>query len=335
MLSAKAPGKLILSGEHSVVYGAPAIAVAVTNTVTATFTPSESKFISLNSSAFADDDLNNRVLFATLNDLVERLDNCFEQFLNGALPIQSVLGSPQELLFYTAYQAGIKQSGSISLSSDIPTGAGMGSSAAVIAALLKMFESTSSVEVAESLKSNFFRKVKYCERLQHGRGSAIDAAAVTYGGMIKVQGDSVFPVSVEIGQGWYRYDTGTPCCSTGETVAVVRKKFAESDIWKRFSKTTEQFEASEGKVESLFSAIQDNHQLLNEIGVVPTDVVQLIEKIERLGGAAKICGAGAHTGQSAGQILVFLPDQNVDEISEKIGISLIPLEQQSDGAYRE
>jgi mevalonate kinase len=115
----------------------------------------------------------------------------------------------------------------------------------------------------------------------------------------------------------------------------VRRRFADSKIWADFAQITDAFEASEGKVESLFSAIQDNHQLLNEIGVVPTDVVQLIEKIERLGGAAKICGAGAHTGQSAGQILVFLPDQNVDEISEKIGISLIPLEQQSDGAYRE
>ena len=69
--------------------------------------------------------------------------------------------------------------------------------------------------------------------------------------------------------------------------------------------------------------------------MVPTEVAKLIERIERLGGAAKVCGAGAHTGQNAGQILVFLPDQNVDEISEKIGISLTTLEQQSDGAYRE
>ena len=112
--------------------------------------------------------------------------------------------------------------------------------------------------------------------------------------------------SVEMGQGWYRYDTGTPCCSTGETVAVVREKFAKSDVWKRFSKITEQFEASDGKVGSLFSAIQDNHQLLNEIGVVPTDVVQLIEKIERLGGAAKICGAGAHTGPKCRPNFSFL-----------------------------
>lgn len=335
MLSAKAPGKLILSGEHSVVYGAPAIAFAVTNAVTATFTPSESNSLTLCSSAFSEDGLNNCSPFSDLSCLAEQLDQRFEQFLKGNLPIQAVLNSPLDLLFYTAYQGGIKQPGTISLTSDIPTGAGMGSSAAVIAALLKLFQSAPNSALVESLKSHFFKKVKYCERLQHGKGSAVDAATVTYGGMVKVQGDSVSVIDVELGPGWYRYNTGTPSCSTGETVAFVRKYFADSEIWQSFSKTTELFAESAGKVESLFSAIQLNHKLLNDIGIVPSSVAKLIESIEGLGGAAKVCGAGAHIGQSAGQILVFLPDQNVDEISEKIGISLIPLEQQSDGAYRE
>lgn len=335
MLSAKAPGKLILSGEHSVVYGAPAIAIAVTNSVTAAFTPSESEFLNLKSSAFVDTSSHNSMLFANLCGLVEKLDQRFDQFLQGTLPIQSVIDSPQELLFYTAYQAGIKQPGLISLKSDIPTGAGMGSSAAVIAALLKMFELASNTELSESVKSTFFQKVKYCERLQHGRGSAVDAAAVTYGGMIKVKGDSVSPVAVALGQGWYRYNTGTPCCSTGETVAFVRRRFADSKIWADFAQITDAFEASEGKVESLYSAIKANHRLLKQIDVVPTNIADLIDRIEGLGGAAKICGAGAHTGQAAGQILVFLPDQNVDEVNQELGLSLISLKQQTDGAIRE
>jgi hypothetical protein len=54
----------------------------------------------------------------------------------------------------------------------------------------------------------------------------------------------------------------------------------------------------------LWNSVRENHRLLCEIGVVPTRVKKMIEAIEALGGAAKICGAGSVTGENAGVVWV-------------------------------
>ena len=128
MLSAKAPGKLILSGEHSVVYGAPAIAVAVNHYVTATFSPSDTDTLIITSSVLGQ----SRRTSVQLEHLVAHLDQRFERFLLGELAVQDVLQTPHDLLYYTALQSERLPSGTVTIHSDIPTGAGMGSSAAVI-----------------------------------------------------------------------------------------------------------------------------------------------------------------------------------------------------------
>jgi len=71
---------------------------------------------------------------------------------------------------------------------------------------------------------------------------------------------------------------------------------------------------------------------LQTIGVVPPSVAALIDRIERLGGAAKVCGAGAHLGINAGQVLVYLPTQKVAEVESLLDITLIPIHQQKEGA---
>jgi mevalonate kinase len=331
MLSAKAPGKLILSGEHSVVYGAPAIAVAVNHYVTATFSPSDTDTLIITSSVLGQ----SRRTLVQLEHLVAHLDQRFERFLLGELAVQDVLQTPHDLLYYTALQSDSLPSGTVTIHSDIPTGAGMGSSAAVIAALLQLFQPSSCAQQRDDKKPEFFQKVKYCERLQHGRGSAIDAAAVTYGGVLKVQADKVTPLPLELGDGWYHFHTGTPCCSTGETVAAVRAKFSHrTDLWQQFAKITQAFEANIKQPSRLGSVIRANHQLLQEIGVVPAPVSALIAQIESMGGAAKICGAGAHQGETAGQVLVYFPEQNSETLSAQLGVCLTPLQQQLNGAHR-
>ncbi len=72
-------------------------------------------------------------------------------------------------------------------------------------------------------------------------------------------------------------------------------------------------------------SIRANHRLLQKIGVVPTKVANFIADIESSGGAAKICGAGAITGDNAGVVLL-LADPGITEIAQRYGYELQTLE---------
>jgi mevalonate kinase len=47
---------------------------------------------------------------------------------------------------------------------------------------------------------------------------------------------------------------------------------------------------------------------LEELGTVPPEVRALVRRIEAVGGAAKISGAGSLAGPGAGSLLVYDPD---------------------------
>jgi len=329
-MKAIAPGKLVLSGEHSVVYGAPAIAVAVTSLVTATFSKSVSTELAIHSESLGEFSRN----LATFKFFYEQLDERFGRFLQGQLAVSNVLSSPSDLLFYTLAQSNFAQSGKISIHSSIPTGAGMGSSAAVIAALLKLSEACDG----DALSSrDFFKRVRYCERLQHGRGSAIDAAATTFGGMVKVQNDQVTLLPKNLDEHWYIWHSGSPSSTTGETVAEVREKFEFSSIWQNFEQVTVALEKAlfSDNAEMIAELIQENQCLLEQIGVVPKTIANVIAKIVSMGASAKICGAGSSSGNAGGQVLIYAPLGNAIEIAQRLDINLQPLTISYQGAHIE
>jgi mevalonate kinase len=311
MSVASAPGKIILSGEHSVVYGAPALAFSVKQRLTVNFTPDLLPRLSW----FAPDKAHEMAL-EKISSLRHKLDAAFEGYLRGERAISEIFSRPAELIFYTVDVARILGNleriprGKFDIQSGIPVGAGMGSSAALLAALLKLFSKHEDLPT-------LIEQVRHCERLQHGRGSLIDAATVTMGGLVKVEHDQ----AVRLGelpdifnQHWYWIFTGTPATSTGVCVERVRTQFEHSDIWSEFAAVTHRIEAAQTDLDQLSLAIQDNHRLLNRIGVVPARVTALIEQIERLGGAAKIAGAGAVSGDAGGLVLACLPNQTPDAL---------------------
>ncbi|WP_417533641.1 mevalonate kinase [Marinobacterium stanieri] len=304
MPTACAPGKIILSGEHAVVYGSPALALAVDRHMRIHYRPDRLPRLSWHTQE------RTHVLgLDKLASLRRRLDNHFERYLRGELPITRILQKPAELAFYAVDMArvlsglDVRPQGSLSIDSDIPIGAGMGSSAALIAALLKLFGHFDD-------RDELIRQVRHCERLQHGRGSIIDAAAVCSGGAVRVQGEQVESLALPeqgLGDGFYWLFTGTPASSTGACVDQVRRNFADSPIWGEFRDVTEAFESALMQGESLLEPIRANHRLLTRIGVVPAPLQRLAEQVEQAGGAAKVCGAGAVSGDQGGLVLLLLP----------------------------
>src|SRR5262245_1528851 len=133
-----APGKLILSGEHAVVYGQPAIAMAVNRYVVATARPQLLPFISFDLSDLA---YENRFTLTALNKLKDRIKQKYHRFIAGEYKIRDVLQKPVELaqfvlsLFLETLNLKLTHGIKICVSSDIPIGCGMGSSAATVVSI--------------------------------------------------------------------------------------------------------------------------------------------------------------------------------------------------------
>jgi len=349
-MQARAPGKVILSGEHSVVYGAPALAVAIKKHTYVSFKPvTESKTIN---TLFAGISSGMHYPLHALSHLKHKLDNRFEQFLKGDLPVRGIMSQPDDLLVYamttlmhhlpvpgrvssTSY---LPMPGRLLSESDLPLGAGMGSSASAIAATLVLFEHL--LEKPLTLDQRF-EMIRFCERLQHGRGSAIDAATVTYGGLNHIQAGKVAGIDQHLGAHWYWIFTGSPIVSTGECVQSVREHFEDDTaLWNAFAAITRGFvdcvgdcNASETRNPHI-DLIKENHRLLQRIGVVPHSASLLIDAIEADGGAAKISGAGATRGDAGGLVIAYQPDEQAmsQVMSQFPGYTWGAVEQDSQGA---
>ncbi|MEM9342511.1 MAG: GHMP kinase [Pseudomonadota bacterium] len=321
-IGARAPGKLILSGEHSVVYGRPALAVAIETYIEIWFTPLHQTgglrtvFENLTPGSFYPFDI--------LKGFKDGLDRRFEDFMKGGLPVQNILQRPEDLAVYAltslipnlpvpgSSAGGLPVPGQLTSRSSMPLGAGLGSSAAVVAATAVLYEHL--LRRPQSLQDRFER-VRFCERLQHGRGSAIDASAVVFGGLNRVHGDGVHQVEMAAdhpflaSEAWYWVHTGTPVSKTGECVAAVRSGHGEDvALWDAFEACTVRFEAALHAGEDPRAVMTENHELLCRIGVVPELTRLFIAEVEADGGAAKVSGAGAVRGDHGGVVLVYQED---------------------------
>ncbi|MEL7300625.1 MAG: GHMP kinase [Pseudomonadota bacterium] len=264
--------------------------------------------------------------FEALRGFKEGLDRRFEEFMRGDMPVQKILQRPDDLAVYTltsllpmipvpgaTSKRRLPVPGQLSSKTDMPLGAGMGSSAAVVAATVVLYEHL--LGRPQSVEERF-EKVRFCERLQHGKGSAIDASAVVYGGLNRVEGDTVQPIhigpdhSLSRADGWYWVQLGTPLSKTGECVARVRERHgSDTALWREFGEVTTRLEGIIAEDGDPTDVLRQNHGLLQRIGVVPQPAARFATAVEALGGAAKISGAGAVRGEAAGVMLVYLEDE--------------------------
>ena len=96
-ITARAPGKIILSGEHAVVYGKPALAVAVNRFIETTISQYSDHKIKFE---FMHDNLSHALTLQELQILQAKMDKRYKNCIAGECNIKSVIHSPLELIQY-------------------------------------------------------------------------------------------------------------------------------------------------------------------------------------------------------------------------------------------
>ena len=307
-MTAIAPGKLILCGEHAVVYNAPAIALAVNRYATATVerhTASRVGFNLLNIHYHKDHTVK------ALKTLKRQLLKNYDAFQQGQKSIKDVLKLPMELTQFAITNLLDKLNHTLTeglqlkTHSDIPMGCGMGSSAASILVATRAMADHLRIELSEDL---YLRYSLEAENLQHGQSSGLDLKVCYRGGCVffhNHEWEALPPPTFPL----YMVNTGVPESSTGECVSHVKSRMKDH-VLEEFSQVA--FSLKDALLqndESQFKeAIKKNHDLLVDLELVPSPIQAFIRTLEAQGFAAKICGAGTCRGNSAGMMLIAGPE---------------------------
>lgn len=305
----EAPGKLILSGEHAVVHGGAALALAINRYVTA-----EVSHEPKNQFNFIFNDLahQSRLSIASLHLLKDKIKRKYQRFVRGDFSIREVLAKPFELAQFAlgilaeTLDLTVPNGAKIELKSNIPIGCGLGSSAATIVSVIEAVSKYANLSLTFDER---FQLALQAEKAQHGQTSGFDLQVALQGGCLHLHQEVVekktfpeFPL--------YFINTGTPESSTGECVTHTRKFFQSSSIVDDFNDVVAKMDqALQGQSwQHMQEAIRENHQLLARIGVVPENIKKFIHYVEDIGGAAKVCGAGSVQGEKAGVVLLACQD---------------------------
>jgi mevalonate kinase len=330
-----APGKLILSGEHAVVHGHPALAMAVNRYVTTIAMPHARPHISFD---LSDLSYRKQLSLATLHDLKDRLKRKYKRFVSGDFSIRDVLQKPVELaqvafsLFFEVLNIKLTQGMKLHVQSTIPIGCGMGSSAATILSVVHAIANHLDLDLSPEL---FFQLGLEAENMQHGHSSGLDLRVSLHGGCLYINEGQISSRSIP-SMPMYLVNTGLPKTTTGECVETVAPYFKTSAIGDDFAAVTNAMDAAfqAEHLPQAMSAIRENHQLLTQIGVVPQAVQHFISEVQHINGAAKICGAGAVAGDAAGIVLILTEDEkSLSALCERHHYALLPIAGESRGVH--
>ena len=332
-IKVRSPGKLILAGEHAVVHGNPAIGVAVNHYMDVTL-----RWLKLAQWSFElmGTSFKRQLTLTSLLKLKDKIERQYAGFVRGEHPIRSVLKSPFELSLYTAtnvvqkFRRHLPNGIGICTDSDIPTGCGMGSSAACVVGLIRAISALLDLdlELDEYLSLGI-----ESENLQHGHSSGLDVNIVYHGGCQFYENKRCRPIECPTDWPWQLVHTGVPSTTTGECV-IHTSTLMNRNLLAHFRAATEKLADALGShnLQSAQEAMSTNHELLTSVGVVPDRVQTFITACNQQGLAAKICGAGSIHGDSAGMVLV-LGHASVQALCEQFGYSLLPTQIETRGAH--
>ncbi|BEP17074.1 mevalonate kinase [Pyrofollis japonicus] len=292
---ARAPGKIILLGEHWVVHGARAIAAAIGLYARAIGSRSHEDGIVVRS----------RELGVT-----EDISRECKVFCN-----------LREAVNFLAKTSGREPwPANIVIESDIPMGAGLGSSAAVAVAFSACYAALGGLSLDFSLIS---RAAYESEKIVHGRPSGIDNTVATYGGFMIYHKERGFTPLSDVRTENIRLlviDTGIPR-STGKAVALFSKRLnVLGAIGYRLLNIADSIvdetvrALKEGDPAKIGLMMDVAHGLLNAMGVSHEALEEVVHLARRLGAyGAKLTGAGM-----GGTAIALVSESNADIITKEL-----------------
>lgn len=275
-----APGKIILSGEHAVVYGYPEILTTINkrlivgieeNKAGLTVFPPEGK--------------------PFVEDALEIIKTRLESRLNNL---------------------------SVVVNSEIPIGCGLGSSAAFAVAITgAIFDYLGLPRSLKKINEIAYEIEKKQHSTPSGGDNTVSTYGGFLLYRKETETVKVFsPLRAKVFPKIFLINSGKPEESTGEMVKAIREFVLKSPqkagkIFREMEGISRNFlQFLSGEELNFGELIARNERLLEELGVVSSKTKTLIQKIESKGGFAKISGAGGIKGNS-GIILAYHQDPQI------------------------
>ena len=288
---ASAPGKVILFGEHFVVYGVKAILCSINKRVTVTAEKTSERKISINSK-------------------IGKLE------LEPDKPI-SEINSPLKPFYYLANKAvENKDTGiHIQIDSEIPLGAGLGSSSACCvagaAAIFKLFGNISREEI--------LKLAIEAERTIFENTSGADCTVCTYGGIMEYDKNKGFK-KIEHEPNFQLVIINSNMEHSTQSMVSKVKEF-ENKNKEEFSKLSNLESklvedvlklVKENKIQEIGQKMNQNQEYLENIGISNKELTKMIKIGQESSFGAKITGSGG-----GGCIFALTNESNLQNILKK------------------
>lgn len=312
---ASAPGKVTLFGEHAVVYGYPALVVAINKRIYAIAEPR-----------------NDNVVKISAKDL--RVPGIIISYVGNEVFLETDYGAVLPAIAYinkaievASEYLGIRKGVNIEIKSDMPVGAGLGTSAAVAISTIAAYAAVNGYELKTEEIANLGWNV---EKAVQGIASPMDTSIASFGGFlrIKYKDNTVERTPIIINKnlpliiGYVEREA-----KTRDMVALVKDKVSRypeiyGKILEMIGVIVEQ--ANQALINNDFKHLGElmnlNHALLEALGVSTRKLNELVY-IAREAGAygAKLTGAGG-----GGCVIALVPEkQDFVELAMRIHGSMV------------
>lgn len=314
MIKVSAPGKLLLIGDHAVVYDRPCLVTAVNHRMSVSMEKRDDNVIVINAPEVA------------VKDFKIDLDQVSE---DQPKAVRFVIRSVKN--FFEKYN--VKSGLNISTKSEFSSKFGFGSSSAVTVCTVKALSEVFGIEMTK--KEIFDMSYKTVMDIQKV-GSGFDVAAAVYGGVLYfftagkiIESLNAKQLPLVVGYTGIKADTST----------IVKRVKADleqnpeiiNNIFDEITKITESSKdlLANSDWSALGQKLTENQKLLSELGVSSQELDNLISKAVEAGAyGAKLSGAGG------GDCMIALAEDNrgvVEKAITEAGGTIIPVETNAEG----